>query len=122
MQLLNRVSSKSVALHTAGIVPSIHTSDSYGRVQFYDFAGDHEYYSSHAAILEKLFLSDIGNNICIIVLNLQDEDEKKYGKVHLPEHHEFAISHSHRKPCRSAAQSRVAEEGRSYPEFITQPN
>ena len=77
----NRVSSKSVALHTAGIVPSIHTSDSYGRVQFYDFAGDPEYYSSHAAILEKLFLSDIGNNICIVVLNLVEEDvelEKKY--------------------------------------------
>ena len=81
IQSFNRVSSKSVALHTAGIVPSIHTSDSYGRVQFYDFAGDPEYYSSHAAILEKLFLSDIGNNICIIVLNLEDEDiglMKKY--------------------------------------------
>ena len=81
MQSFNRVSSKSVALHTAGIVPSIHTSGSYGRVQFYDFAGDPEYYSSHAAILEKLFLSDIGNNICIIVLNLVEEDaelEKKY--------------------------------------------
>ena len=81
IQSFNRVSSKSVALHTAGIVPSIHTSDSYGRVQFYDFAGDPEYYSSHAAILEKLFLSDIGNNICIIVLNLQEEDlklEKNY--------------------------------------------
>ena len=74
IQSFNRVSSKSVALHTAGIVPSIHTSDSYGRVQFYDFAGDSEYYSSHAAILEKLFLSDIGNNICIIVLNLQDDN------------------------------------------------
>ena len=81
MQSFKRVSNKSVTLHTAGIVPSIHTSDSYGRVQFYDFAGDPEYYSSHAAILEKLFLSDIGNNICIIVLNLQEEDvelEKKY--------------------------------------------
>ena len=81
IQSFNRVSSKSVALRTAGIVPSIHTSDSYGRVQFYDFAGDPEYYSSHAAILETLFFSDIGNNICIIVLNLQGEDvelEKNY--------------------------------------------
>ncbi len=77
----SRVSDKSVPLHTAGIVPSIHTSDNYGRVQFYDFAGDPEYYSSHAAILEKLFLSDVGNNICIIVLNLKEdaaEIEKKY--------------------------------------------
>ena len=79
IQSFNRVSSKSVALHTAGIVPSIHTSDSYGRVQFYDFAGDPEYYSSHAAILEKLFLSNVGKNIRIIVLNLQDADiEMKY--------------------------------------------
>jgi ankyrin repeat protein/GTPase SAR1 family protein len=81
IQSFKRVSSKSVALHTAGIVPTIHTSDSYGRVQFYDFAGDPEYYSSHAAILEKLFLSDVGNNICIIVLNLQDnlaELENRY--------------------------------------------
>ena len=74
IQSFNRVSSKSVALHTAGIVPSVYTSDSYGRVQFYDFAGDSEYYSSHAAILEKLFLSNIGNNVCIIVLNLEGED------------------------------------------------
>ena len=79
IQSFNRVSSKSVALYTAGIVPSIHTSDSYGRVQFYDFAGDPEYYSSHAAILEKLFLSDIGNNICIIVLNLEEKGDKLKG-------------------------------------------
>ena len=54
-----RVSEKSVPPHTAGIVPSIHTSPTYGRVQFYDLAGDPEYYSSHAAILEKVFQSDI---------------------------------------------------------------
>ena len=37
------VSESSVPTHTAGIIPS--------RVLFYDFAGDPEYYSSHAAIL-----------------------------------------------------------------------
>ena len=62
---LSRVSKKSVPPHTAGIVPSIHTSPSYGRVQFYDFAGDPEYYSSHAAILEIIFPSKIGTTICI---------------------------------------------------------
>ena len=71
-----RVSEKSVPPHTAGIVPSIHTSPSYGRVQFYDFAGDPEYYSSHAAILEKIFQSKIGTTICIIVLDLQENNEE----------------------------------------------
>ena len=71
-----RVSEKSVPPHTAGIVPSIHTSPSYGRVQFYDFAGDPEYYSSHAAILEKIFQSKIGTTICIIVLDLREDDEE----------------------------------------------
>ena len=48
------VSESSVPPHTAGIVPSVYTSKLYGRVLFYDFAGDPEYYSSHAAILENL--------------------------------------------------------------------
>ena len=55
-QSLGRVSS-SVPPHTAGIVPSVHTSKQYGRILFYDFAGDPEYYSSHAAILENLAYS-----------------------------------------------------------------
>ena len=58
-----RVSESSVPPHTAGIVPSIHTSKHYGRVLFYDFAGDAEYYSSHAAILENLASSKKGDNI-----------------------------------------------------------
>ena len=67
-----RVSESSVPLHTAGIIPSIHTSKRYGRVLFYDFAGDPEYYSSHAAILENL-ASSKGDNIFIIVVNLKDD-------------------------------------------------
>ena len=67
-----RVSESTVPLHTAGIIPSIHTSQHYGRVLFYDFAGDPEYYSSHAAILENL-ASSKGDNIFIIVVNLKDD-------------------------------------------------
>ena len=67
----SKVSESSVPLHTAGIVPSIHTSKHYGRVLFYDFAGDPEYYSSHAAILENLASSDKGDNIFIIVVDLR---------------------------------------------------
>ena len=66
------VSQSSVPPHTAGIIPSIHTSKHYGRVLFYDFAGDPEYYSSHAAILENL-ASSKGDNIFIIVVDLRED-------------------------------------------------
>ena len=68
------VSESSVPLHTAGIVPSIHTSKHYGRSLFYDFAGDPEYYSFHAAILENLVSSKKGDNIFIIVVDLREEN------------------------------------------------
>ena len=71
-----KVSESSVPLLTAGIVPSIHTSKHYGRSLFYDFAGDPEYYSSHAAILENLVSSKNGDNIFIIVVNLREESIK----------------------------------------------
>ena len=68
-----RVSESSVPPHTAGIVPSIHTSKHYGRVLFYDFAGDAEYYSSHSAILENLASSRKGSNVFILVINMREE-------------------------------------------------
>ena len=77
---LGRISESSVAPHTAGIVPSSHTSKYYGRVWFYDFAGDPEYYSSHAAILENLASSNIGDNLIMIVVNMTDDDVK--GTLH----------------------------------------
>ena len=67
------VSKSSVPPHTAGIVPSIYTSKLYGRVLFYDFAGDPEYYSSHAAILENLASSTKGDNIFILVVDLRED-------------------------------------------------
>ena len=68
-----RISESSVPLHTAGIIPSIHSSKHYGRVMLYDFAGDAEYYSSHAAILENLASSRKGDNVFILVINLREE-------------------------------------------------
>ena len=68
-----RVSESSVPLHTAGIIPSIHSSKHYGRVLFYDFAGDAEYYSSHAAILENLASSRKGDNVFILVIDMREE-------------------------------------------------
>ena len=71
--VFGKVSESSVPLHTAGIVPSIYVSKHYGRVLFYDFAGDPEYYSSHAAILEKIASSRKGDNIFIIVVDLRED-------------------------------------------------
>ena len=71
-----RVSEFSVPLHTAGIVPSIHRSKHYGRSLFYDFAGDPEYYSSHAAILVNLVSSKKGDNIFMMVVDLREENFK----------------------------------------------
>ena len=69
-QSLMGISESAVPPHTAGIVPSIHHSKHYGRVMFYDFAGDPEYYSSHAAVLENLASSKVGDNLIIIVVDL----------------------------------------------------
>ena len=65
-----KVSESSVPLHTAGIIPCTYHSKHYGRVLLYDFAGDPEYYSSHAAILENLASSRKGRNIFLIVVDL----------------------------------------------------
>ena len=69
----SRVTKGSVPLHTAGIIPSVYKSKRYGRVLFYDFAGDPEYYSSHAAILENIASSSKGDDIFIIVINLSKD-------------------------------------------------
>ena len=73
---LESLPESSVPLHTAGIVPSIHRSKHYGRSLFYDFAGDPEYYSSHATILENLMSSEKDGNIFIIVVDLREESTK----------------------------------------------
>ena len=67
------LSESSVPPHTAGIVPTMHTSKQSGRVLFFDFAGDPEYYSSHAAILENLASTKTGDNLFIIVVNLEKD-------------------------------------------------
>ena len=76
LDTLRRVTESSVPPHTAGIVPSMHTSKHYGRVLFYDFAGDPEYYSSHAAILENLVSLRSGDNIFVIVVDLRKGFDK----------------------------------------------
>ena len=64
------VTEADVPPHTAGIVPSIYQSKKAGRLLYYDFPGDGEYYSSHGAILEMVSHSSVGTNVYVIVANL----------------------------------------------------
>ena len=67
-RILSQVSKNIVPLYTSGIIPSIHHSKSIGRVLYYDFAGDQEYYSSHSAILSNIMQSKVGANVFLIVV------------------------------------------------------
>ena len=62
---------RKVKLGTAGIVPNMLHDDSLGPVIVHDFAGQPEYYSSHAAILESL-LQECGA-IFVMVINLTQD-------------------------------------------------
>ena len=72
--LINPFSKSTVLPHTAGIVPTIYDTEKYGRVLFYDFAGDREYYSSHAAILENIDTSK-GVNLYLVVCDLRNDND-----------------------------------------------
>ena len=77
-----RISESIVPPHTAGIVPHTHNSSLYGRVLFYDFAGDTEYYSSHAAILEDIATLKKGDNIFVLVVNLKETSDSVSNILH----------------------------------------
>ena len=70
-----KVRQSSIPPHTAGIVPHFYRGRDNQGTLLYDFAGDAEYYSSHSAILENLASSRKGNNLFIIVVDLQQEME-----------------------------------------------
>ncbi|XP_064398130.1 serine/threonine-protein phosphatase 6 regulatory ankyrin repeat subunit A-like [Halichondria panicea] len=70
----NLFSTSTVVPHTAGIIPSTYDSSAYGRMILYDFAGDSEYYSSHAAIMESINTSK-GSNIYLILCDLSKGEE-----------------------------------------------
>ena len=75
------VTEADVPLHTAGIVPSVHQSKETGRLIYYDFAGDKEYYSSHAAVLEMVSHSAVGSNIYLIIIDLRKAIETIFNEV-----------------------------------------
>ena len=62
-----------VEQNTAGIVPCVFTSKKYGSVILYDFAGQQEYYASHAALLQNSISSSAP--LFIIVVNLCNSEE-----------------------------------------------
>ena len=59
---------------TAGIVPLAFRSKYFGNAILYDFAGQHEYYSSHAAVLENLVLSSPPIFLLVFNLSMPFED------------------------------------------------
>ena len=65
---------------TAGVVPHEFESKLYGRVIFYDFAGQREFYNSHIAILQNVVQSS--SPIFLIVVNLSHSEEEIQQNIH----------------------------------------
>ena len=62
---------KEIELHTAGIVPNKLEDENLGNVIIHDFAGQPEYYSSHAAVLESLL--EKSGAVFVVVINLTQD-------------------------------------------------
>ena len=75
------VSEATVPPHTSGIIPSVHYSKTIGRVLYYDFAGDPEYYSAHSAIISNVMQSKSGTNIFLVVVNLTKDMEAIHSEL-----------------------------------------
>jgi ankyrin repeat protein len=71
----NQVSEATVPPHTSGIIPSEHRHKSIGRVLYYDFAGEPEYYSSHSAIMSSIMQAKEGTNVCLVLVNLKKSND-----------------------------------------------
>ena len=65
---------KNVPLHTAGIIPTTFRSKTFGNTVFYDLAGQVEYYTSHAAVIQSTVIST--PPAFIVVVNLSESEEK----------------------------------------------
>ena len=65
---------KNVPLHTAGIIPTTFQSKIFGNTVIYDLAGQVEYYTSHAAVIQSTVIST--PPAFIVVVNLSESEEK----------------------------------------------
>ena len=63
----------NVERYTAGIIPHHIQSEQLGNFVVYDFAGQQEYYSSHAAILEQVMRRSAAMFVCLIDLRKSNE-------------------------------------------------
>ena len=71
-KVLRRV--KNVQPHTAGIIPTTFRSRTFGNTVLYDLAGQIEYYTSHAAVIQTTVIST--PPAFIIVVNMSESEEK----------------------------------------------
>ena len=65
---------KNVSLHTAGIIPTTFQSKTFGNMVLYDLAGQVEYYTSHAAVIQSAVIST--PPAFVVVVNLSESEEK----------------------------------------------
>ena len=65
---------KNVQPHTAGIIPTAFRSKTFGNTVLYDLAGQIEYYTSHAAVIQTTVIST--PPAFIIVVNMSESEEK----------------------------------------------
>ena len=65
---------------TAGIVPHHIQSEQLGNFVMYDFAGQQEYYSSHAAVLEQVMRRSAAMFLCVV--DLSESKEKICESLH----------------------------------------
>ena len=63
--------------HTAGIIPNHFESKEYGLVTFYDFAGQHEYYASHEAVIQTIARSTPPAIILLVKISESEENIKQ---------------------------------------------
>ena len=64
---------------TAGIVPHEFESKTYGRVNLYDFAGQREFYGSHAALLQNAIQTS--TPIFLLVVDLSESNDDIKSKI-----------------------------------------
>ena len=65
---------KTVSLRTAGIIPTTFRSKTFGNTVIYDLAGQVEYYTSHAAVIQSTVIST--PPVFIVVVNLSESEQK----------------------------------------------
>ena len=70
---------KNVPHHTAGIIPTLFQSKLFGNVVLYDLAGQIEYYSSHAAVIERTLLCS--PPAFLVVVNLAESVDDIVSKL-----------------------------------------